>query len=74
MKKHVNIIPSMLQDLQKGKKCEIDAINGVVCEFGRKFGVKTPVNDRIVEVVRKCEAGEIKPCADNIKLFGDLLD
>ncbi len=73
MKKHVNIIPSMLQDIQKGKKCEIDAINGVVCEYGRRSGVKTPVNDRIVEVVKKCAAGEIKPCAANIGFFDDLL-
>ena len=32
MKKHGRLISSMLQDLRKGKKCEIDFINGVVCE------------------------------------------
>ena len=73
MKKHVNIVPSMLQDLRSGKPCEIDAINGVVCEFGRKYGVPTPVNDRIVEVVKKEQAGELTPKADNIRLFADLL-
>ena len=36
MKKHRDIEPSMLQDLKKGKACEIDAINGVVCEWGQK--------------------------------------
>lgn len=73
MKKHVGIVPSMLQDIRKGKKCEINAINGVVCEFGRKFGVKTPVNDRIVEVVKKAQNGEIEPKAENIALFADLI-
>lgn len=73
MKKHRNIEPSMLQDLKKNKPCEIDAINGVVCEWGRKCGVRTPINDRIVEIVKKCESGELKPCAENIKLFDDLL-
>ncbi|MBQ7369660.1 MAG: 2-dehydropantoate 2-reductase [Clostridia bacterium] len=73
MKKHRNIEPSMLQDLKKNKPCEIDAINGVVCEWGKKHGVQTPINNRIVEIVKKCERGELKPQASNIKLFEDLL-
>ena len=73
MKKHRNIEPSMLQDLKKGKPCEIAAINGVVCDYGKKYGVKTPINDRIVEIVRKCESGALSPKAENIKLFDDLL-
>ena len=73
MKKHRDIEPSMLQDLKKGKACEIDAINGVVCEWGRKTNVPTPINDRIVEIVKKCEKGALKPQASNIKLFDDLL-
>ena len=73
MKKHRNIEPSMLQDIKKGKSCEVDAINGVVCEWGRKCGVKTPINDRIVEIIKKCESGELTPCADNVKFFNDLI-
>ena len=73
MKKHRDIEPSMLQDLKKGKKCEIDAINGVVCEWGRKCSVATPINDRIVEIIKKAENGELKPCMENISLFDDLL-
>lgn len=73
MKKHRAIEPSMLQDLKKGKACEIDAINGIVCEWGRKCGVPTPINDKIVEIVKKCEAGELKPEAANIKLFNDII-
>ncbi|MBO5109433.1 MAG: 2-dehydropantoate 2-reductase [Clostridia bacterium] len=73
MKKHRNIEPSMLQDLKKNKPCEIDAINGVVCEWGRKCDVKTPINDRIVEIVKKCESGKLKPQASNLCLFEDLL-
>lgn len=73
MKKHRNIEPSMLQDLKRSKPCEIDAINGVVCEWGRKCNVPTPINDRIVEIVKKCESGDLKPEAVNIRLFDDLL-
>lgn len=73
MKKHRLIEPSMLQDLKNGKPCEIDAINGVVCEWGRKCGIPTPINDRIVEVIKKEQSGELKPEASNIRLFNDLL-
>ena len=73
MKKHRDIEPSMLQDIKNGKPCEIDAINGVVCDFGKKYGVKTPINDRIVEIVKKIQAGELKASADNFKLFDDIL-
>lgn len=73
MKKHRDIEPSMLQDLKNGKPCEVDAINGVVCEWGKKTGVPTPVNDRIVEVIKKEQAGELKFHHDNIRLFDDLL-
>ena len=73
MKKHRDIEPSMLQDLKKGKPCEVDAINGVVCDFGKKYGVATPVNDRIVEIIKKIQAGELKAEKSNIRLFDDIL-
>ena len=72
MKKHRSIEPSMLQDLKKGKPCEVDAINGVVCREGRKRGVPTPINDRIVEVIKKEQAGEIPISRENAGLFADL--
>ena len=73
MKKHAAIEPSMLQDLRHHKPCEIDAINGVVCEWGRKCKVPTPVNDRIVEVVKKEQSGELKLEKANLELFCDLM-
>lgn len=72
MKKHRQIEPSMLQDLKKGKPCEVDAINGVVCEWGRKCGVPTPVNDKIVEIIKKEQSGELKIQHQNIELFRDV--
>ena len=73
MKKHRLIEPSMLQDLKKGKPCEVDAINGVVCEFGRKHNVPTPINDKIVEIIKKIQNGELKAEKANIRLFDDIL-
>lgn len=73
MKKHRAIEPSMLQDIKAGKPCEVDAINGVVCEWGRKCGVPTPINDRIVEIIKKEQSGELGLDPSNIRLFDDLL-
>lgn len=73
MKKHRDIEPSMLQDLKKGKPCEVDAINGVVCAYGRKYGVATPVNDKIVEIIKKAQAGECAPGKENLRQFDSLL-
>lgn len=69
IKKHALLKASMLQDLEKGKKCEVDAINGVVCAFGRKVGVPTPMNDKVVEILHRVEAGELTPSFDNVRLF-----
>lgn len=69
IKKHALLKASMLQDLEKGKKCEVDAINGVVCAYGRKFGWPTPMNDKVVEIIHKIEAGELKPSFENVHLF-----
>ena len=73
IKKHRNIEPSMLQDIKKHKPCEVDGINGIVCEFGRKYGVETPFNDKIVDIIKKCEKGELIPNKDNILLFKELI-
>lgn len=53
---HVKLKASMLQDLEKGRKTEIEYINGIVCAKGREFGVATPFNDKVVELVKEAEA------------------
>ncbi|MBP3540556.1 MAG: 2-dehydropantoate 2-reductase [Clostridia bacterium] len=73
MKKHRAIEPSMLQDIRHGKPCEVDAINGVVCDWGKKCGVPIPINDRIAEVIRKQQDGQLPLSPENIRLFDDLL-
>jgi 2-dehydropantoate 2-reductase len=43
---------SMLQDIERGRPTEIDAINGKICEYGRQSGVPTPLNDALARLVR----------------------
>jgi 2-dehydropantoate 2-reductase len=42
--------PSMLQDVMRRRRTEIDHLNGFVATEGRRVGVKTPFNDRVVEL------------------------
>ena len=59
-------MPSTGQDMVKGRKTEIDAINGFVVEKGREMGIPTPLNEKIVDMVHKCERGEVKPDPSNV--------
>jgi 2-dehydropantoate 2-reductase len=45
---------SMLQDLEGGKRTEIDAINGAICDMSAEPGMVN-VNARMVEIVRALE-------------------
>lgn len=69
IRKHALLKASMLQDLEKGKKSEVDAINGVVSAFGRKVGVPTPMNDAVVSVIHQIEDGKLTPSFDNLRIF-----
>lgn len=69
IRKHAKLKASMLQDLEKGKLTEVDAINGAVSATGRKVGCPTPMNDRVVEIIHRIEKGELRPCRDNLRLF-----
>lgn len=52
---HVKLKASMLQDLEKGRNCEIDYINGIICKKGREKNVPTPFNDKVVELVKEAQ-------------------
>jgi 2-dehydropantoate 2-reductase len=43
---------SMLQDLERGRPTEIDAINGYVARRGAALGVPTPVNATLAHMIR----------------------
>jgi 2-dehydropantoate 2-reductase len=73
MRKHKNSRSSTLQDIERGKKTEIEAINGVVATYGDKAGVETPFNDRVLQLVKDLENGILKPSISNLNRFEDLL-
>jgi len=46
---------SMLQDIEKGKKTEIDYINGAIVAYGKRYNVKTPVNFTVTAIIKTLE-------------------
>ena len=48
-------VSSMLQDVRKKRRTEIDAINGAIVSFGKKHGIDTPENTRLMEQVKDIE-------------------
>jgi 2-dehydropantoate 2-reductase len=47
---------SMLDDLERGRRTEIEFLNGELIRLGERFAVATPVNRKIRELVRAAEA------------------
>lgn len=48
---------SMAQDLAAGKPTEIDTINGEITHIAAEHGLKAPINERIVDLVKHAQSG-----------------
>jgi 2-dehydropantoate 2-reductase len=46
---------STAQDLQRGKRTEIDSLNGYIARHGAELGVPTPVNHALYTLVKLAE-------------------
>lgn len=52
-------LSSLLQDVMKRRRTEIDYLNGAVARRGTGLGVETPANAAVVELVHRLERGEL---------------
>ena len=52
--------PSMGQDMAKGRRTEIEYLNGFVVREGEQIGIQARANERLVEIVKKVERGELR--------------
>ena len=50
-----NARSSMWEDLQRGRKTEVDLLNGEIVRLGAQLDVPTPINQRIVDLVKEAE-------------------
>ena len=64
-------VASMLQDIEKGQKTEINHINGKFLELGKKVGLETPFMQTVVDIVTKLEEGQlnVSNAWENLKYF-----
>jgi 2-dehydropantoate 2-reductase len=53
--------PSMGQDVVKGRRTEIDLINGFIVSKSEEVGIRTPANRALTDIVRRVERGELAP-------------
>jgi 2-dehydropantoate 2-reductase len=58
--------PSTGQDIVKGRRTEIEYINGLVAAKGAEVGVPAPTHAALTEVVKKVERGELEPSPNNV--------
>jgi len=53
--------PSMGQDMLKGRRTEIEFLNGYVVRQGEKVGVACRANAALTDIVKRVERGELAP-------------
>ncbi len=64
--KYRRLKSSSLQSLERGKLTEIDYLNGYISSNGREYGVPTPVNEAIVNMIHEIEDGKRKITLSNL--------
>lgn len=65
-KVHELAMPSLLQDILKGRRTEIDYLNGLVVNKGKEAGVATETSQAIVNLIHAIEQGQAKPNPDAV--------
>jgi 2-dehydropantoate 2-reductase len=61
--------PSTAQDVMKGRRTEIDAINGLVVESAREARIDVPYQRALLDLVKRIERGSLAPALDNLELL-----
>jgi len=63
----VPVRPSLLQDVIKGRRTEVEYLNGYAVEKGKEVGVAMPVNTALTDLSKQMWEGKIKPGLENLK-------
>ena len=59
--------PSMGQDMVKGRRTEIEYLNGFIVNKAKDIGIATPANEALTDIVKRVERGEMPPDPKHIK-------
>ncbi len=61
--------PSLLQDIIKKRRTEVEYLNGEVVRRGKVAGVPTPLNQAVLDLTLRIENGKANPDPSNIELL-----
>ncbi|MBL6457125.1 2-dehydropantoate 2-reductase [Belnapia sp. T6] len=53
--------PSMGQDMVKGRRTEIEFLNGYIVDRAKEIGLSTPANAALTDIVKRVERGDLQP-------------
>jgi 2-dehydropantoate 2-reductase len=67
--KYRRLKSSMLQSLERGNKTEVDFLNGYIVRKGLDFSVQTPVNSKVLKMIKEVEQGKRKIGIKNFDEF-----
>jgi len=58
--------PSMAQDMEKGRRTEIEHMNGFIASEAARIGMLAPTHEMVTRQVLRVERGEIPPRPENV--------
>ena len=62
-------LTTVLQDWRKGRRSEVDQINGLVVSEQARLGGTAPANELAVQISHRIESGELEPGLANLDLI-----
>jgi len=65
--------PSLLQDVIRGRRTEIEDLNGLVVAEGKRLSIATPFNEAVVREVTRHGVGTLQPNPKNLDPIAQLL-
>jgi 2-dehydropantoate 2-reductase len=60
---------SMLDSIRRGRKTEVEFINGRLAQAADRSGVPVPCNRLVLDLIRELESGTCQPTPDNLEVF-----
>ncbi len=64
----------ILQDFKRGRRTEIETINGFIVEKAREVGMEAPYNEAVIEIGKKIKEKELALSINNVQHLASLMD
>ena len=54
-----------------GRTTEVEQLNGEIIALGKQYHVPTPINNKLIELVREAERLGTSPCLSGLQVGGE---